>query len=116
MQQKANHHLDFLVDRNERGVTQAIVFPFGADSSRQLAGSSSQLATQSSATLAASQITGGDEDAAGESDDGGVIEEIPSFRDEAGAGPQSQTAAQIGHSRDGELAVSTVGSGCSTEA
>lgn len=54
-----------------------------------------------------SQLPGGDEDAAGESDDGGVAEgeKDESFRKEAGAGPQPHTAAdesQTGQKTSGE--------------
>lgn len=98
MKQKANHHLEFLADLPERGAQQIFSLPLPAESSssrRQQAAASGQMSRAS--PRAASQVPGADEDAAGESDDGGgaAVDGVGAdpFRDEAGAGPQSQTAA-----------------------
>jgi hypothetical protein len=93
MKQKADHHLEFLADKNEKPANQPLIFPLDSSSTsnRQLGASSSSgnLPAQPSPLRTSSHLPGPDEDAAGESDDA-VGEEI--FRDEASAGPSSHTA------------------------
>jgi len=68
MKQKADHHLEFLVDKNDRGTNSLLpLLPAASESSlshRAFAASSSSLHRQSSFHLRPS-----DDDAAGESDD-----------------------------------------------
>jgi transcriptional activator SPT7 len=104
MKQKADHHLEFLADKTVRSAVQPIQF-LSSDrslSSRQLAAaaSTSSLPAQPSPLRGNLQLpgAGGDEDAAGESDD-----EVgdDSFRSEAEAGPWIKTVApEAGPSRD----------------
>ena len=102
MKQKADHHLEFLADRAERGAAQLLSLPLPAESSTSSrpvsvgpSGSNTHAPVQPSPLRGASRAIGADEDAAGESDDGGggTVIVDNSFRDEAGAGPQTQTAA-----------------------
>ena len=101
MKQKADHHLEFLADRNDRSSVQPLLFPpidGPSTSSRGLTASSSlnNLPLQPSPLREGSQLpVVGDEDAAGESDDA-VGEE--SFRYEATAGPQNKV---VGNNEDG---------------
>ena len=101
MKQKADHHLEFLADRNEPS-QQNFILPHltGADptAARRIAATGSHAPSQPSPLREASQVPDqADEDAQGESlgsDEGADGGGDQSFRDEAGAGPQSKTAAQ----------------------
>jgi len=92
MKQKTEHHLEFLADKNERGASNLLALPIRSESSRQ--GASAP--TQPSPLRASTQLPGEEEDAAGESDDAGpkdAVKAAEPFPGEAGAGPQSDTAA-----------------------
>ena len=91
MKQKAEHHLEFLADKNERGAPTILTLPIRSESSRQ----SATVPIQPSPLRNSTQLPGEEEDAAGESDDAATDAAKPAkpFRGEAGAGPQSDTAA-----------------------
>lgn len=100
LKQKADHHLEFLADRNERPTSTLLNLPIPSEPSR-----GTNAPVQPSPLRQSSQLPGGDEDAAGESDDGGGadgVKEGNPFRGEAGAGPQSNTAAATAEEATGE--------------
>lgn len=107
MKQKADHHLEFLADRTERNAAATLSLPPAyTNPSRQLsAAPSSHVPLQPSPLGISSQLPGGDEDAAGESDDGGIADSGGRgdfFQQEAGAGPQSHTAANDEQGKTGQ--------------
>ena len=71
MQQKANHHLEFLADRNDRGANPLLpLLTVGIAPSPAPSRGLSAQATLPGSARAESTQPAGDEDAAGESDDG----------------------------------------------
>lgn len=93
MKQKAEHHLEFLADKNERGASTLLTLPIRSESTRQNVIAPAQPSPLRNAT----QLPGEEEDAAGESDDGVAADAskpAQPFRGKAGAGPQSDTAAE----------------------
>ena len=105
MQQKADHHLEFLADRNDQNASSILpLLPMAVPSdssapSRQLTAAPTRLVTsRRGSSQAPAAATGEDEDAAGESED---EQGDQSFRHEAGAGPQSHTAAQTQEGQGG---------------
>jgi len=88
MKQKADHHLEFLADKNDRAANPLLpLLPAIQDSTRlTVTTSSGHLPAQPSPLRTASLLPGsGDEDAAGESDDaaGETLAESQSLRKES---------------------------------
>ena len=96
MKQKAEHHLEFLADRVERGAAAPLLPPeLLRARGISLSNGSRQVTPSRDTSLAGG--AGADEDAAGESDDGeGADDPSEFFQHEAGAGPQNDTAARPG--------------------
>ncbi|ORX39969.1 hypothetical protein BD324DRAFT_648586 [Kockovaella imperatae] len=108
MKQKADHHLEFLADKNE-APQQTFILPTLSGSgisvaARQIAAAGPHAPSQPSPLREASQAPAADEDARGEIVDStqGDSAASQSFRAEAGAGPQSNTATQEQSSSQGQ--------------